>query len=69
MKAIEYRAKSLEDLYIELKNGQEKLFHARFNHATGQLGKPLELRGLRREIAKIKTIIRERELGIERKVK
>ena len=69
MKSIEYRAKSLEDLLIELKNGQEKLFRAKFSHATGQLGKPLELRGLRREIAKIKTIIRERELGIVRKAK
>ena len=47
--------KKLDDL-------KEELFHLRFQHAINQLDNPLRLKAVRKEIAVIKTIIREREL-------
>ena len=48
-------AKKLEDL-------KEELFHLRFQHAINQLDNPMRLKAVRKEIAIVKTIIREREL-------
>lgn len=47
--------KKLDDL-------KEELFHLRFQHAINQLDNPMRLKAVRKEIAVIKTIIREREL-------
>ena len=41
---------------------KEELFHLRFQHAINQLDNPMRLKAVRKEIAVIKTIIREREL-------
>jgi large subunit ribosomal protein L29 len=63
-KAEEFRGKSTEDLQEMLKELKEELFNLRFQAATGQLESHGRLTAVRKEIARIYTIIRERELGI-----
>jgi len=53
-----------ERLLEELKKAKEELFNLRFQSATGQLESHGRLRAVKRDIARIYTIIRERELGI-----
>lgn len=66
MKAKELRKFTTEELNARLNELKEELFNLRFQHATGQLDNPMRMRHVRREIARIKTIIRERELNIAR---
>lgn len=61
-KMEEFRKLSTEDLMKKIKENKEELFNLRFQQATGNLEKPVRLRELRKEVAKMKTIIREREL-------
>lgn len=64
MKANEIRKMSSEELnkkVIELKN---ELFNLRFRLATGQLDNPSSIKSVKRDIARVKTIIRERELEV-----
>ena len=53
-----------EKLYEELKKAKEELFNLRFQSATGQLESHGRLRAVKRDIARIYTVLRERELGI-----
>ena len=53
-----------ERLLEELRKAKEELFNLRFQSATGQLESHGRLRSVRRDIARIYTIMRERELGI-----
>ena len=53
-----------ERLFDELKKAKEELFNLRFQAATGQLESHGRLRAVKRDIARIYTVIRERELGI-----
>jgi large subunit ribosomal protein L29 len=53
-----------EELMTKLREAKEELFNLRFQAATGQLDSNGRLKGVRREIARIYTTIRERELGI-----
>ena len=53
-----------ERLVAELKKAKEELFNLRFQVATGQLDNNRRLQTVRRDIARIYTILRERELGI-----
>ena len=53
-----------ERLLEELRKAKEELFYLRFQSATGQLESHGRLRAVRRDIARIYTIMRERELGI-----
>ena len=53
-----------EQLVAELKKAKEELFNLRFQSATGQLESHGRLKAVRRDIARIYTILRERELGI-----
>lgn len=53
-----------ERLIDELKKAKEELFNLRFQNATGQLDNTARLRTVRKDIARIYTVIRERELGI-----
>jgi large subunit ribosomal protein L29 len=62
--AEELRAMSTEDLQGKLKELKEELFNLRFQAATGQLESHGRLTAVRKEIARIYTVIRERELGI-----
>ena len=55
-----------ERLVDELKKAKEELFNLRFQSATGQLESHGRLRAVKRDIARIYTVIRERELGILR---
>lgn len=51
-------------LQSELKKAKEELFNLRFQAATGQLDNASRLKSVKRDIARIYTILRERELGI-----
>ncbi|GAA3805485.1 50S ribosomal protein L29 [Cellulomonas soli] len=53
-----------EKLVAELKKAKEELFNLRFQSATGQLESHGRLKAVRKDIARIYTILRERELGI-----
>jgi large subunit ribosomal protein L29 len=53
-----------DTLVAELKKAKEELFNLRFQSATGQLESHGRLKAVRRDIARIYTILRERELGI-----
>jgi large subunit ribosomal protein L29 len=65
MKTEEIRALPNEDLAGRLEELKEELFNLRFQHATGQLENYKRLGQLRRDIARVATILAERELGIE----
>ena len=65
MTAKELRIQSVEDLTEELSNLQESLFNQRFRNILGQLEDTSQLKEIRRDIARIKTILRAREHGIE----
>jgi large subunit ribosomal protein L29 len=58
------RTKSDDELRTELDQAKESLFNLRFQAATGQLESHGRLTAVRRDIARIYTIMRERELGI-----
>jgi large subunit ribosomal protein L29 len=62
--AEQLRALSTDELAIKLRESKEELFNLRFQAATGQLENHGRLTAVRKEIAKIYTILRERELGI-----
>ncbi|NQY27584.1 MAG: 50S ribosomal protein L29 [Piscirickettsiaceae bacterium] len=59
MKASEIREKSAEDLAQELEALHKEQFNLRMQHATGQLARPTEMRRVRRDIARIKTVLNE----------
>lgn len=50
------------ELTAELKKLKNELFNLRFQHVTGQLENPIKMRDLKKEIARVKTIIKEKEL-------
>ena len=62
--AAELRTLPGDALEEKLKEAKEELFNLRFQNATGQLDNTARLRAVRREIARIYTVQRERELGI-----
>jgi large subunit ribosomal protein L29 len=63
-KATELRGVEDEELLGKLREAKEELFNLRFQAATGQLENHGRLKAVRRDIARIYTILRERELGI-----
>jgi len=63
MKPAEYRGMSDEQLALALRDEVKHLFHLRFQSATERLETPSEIKKAKREIARIKTIQRERELA------
>jgi large subunit ribosomal protein L29 len=62
-KPAELREKSSEQLEFMIREAQEELFRLRFQSATEKLDTPSKLKKLRREIARVKTILRQRELA------
>ena len=62
MKANEIREKTKDELNKELVALKEELFKLRFQHATNQLENPQRLVAVRRDIARVNTILREQEL-------
>jgi large subunit ribosomal protein L29 len=66
LKASEIRALNNEELLTKLTEAHEELFNLHFRLATRQLGNHREIPRVKKRIAKIETILRERELGIIR---
>jgi large subunit ribosomal protein L29 len=62
--AGELRNIDTEDLVLKLREAKEELFNLRFQAATGQLESHGRLRAVKKDIARIYTVMRERELGI-----
>ena len=57
------REMSEVELNAELVKMKKDLFNLRFQHVTGQLENPIKMRDTKRDIARVKTIIREKQLG------
>ena len=64
MKLKEFRNLGIEELNKQLEETHQELFNLRFRLATRQLGNHRELPQVKKRIARIKTILKERELGI-----
>ena len=64
MKTKEIRQMSSEELNKKLNELKNELFNLRFRLATGQLDNPLSIRIVKKDIARVMTIIRQRELGM-----
>lgn len=64
MKAKDLRELSTAEIEHKVNSLKEELFNLRFQLATGQLENPHRIREVRKDIARAKTILRERELGI-----
>jgi large subunit ribosomal protein L29 len=67
MKTEEYRGLSDDELANHLRDVQKQMFELRFQSATDRLETPSQLRKARKEIARIKTLQRERELTKSKK--
>ena len=65
MDAKEIRNLSTEEIIKKIENNKEELFNLRFSQATGNLEKPSRINELRKLVARMKTILRERELNKE----
>ena len=66
MKVKEIRNLADTELNQKLADLKAELFNLRLNHATIQLDNPLRMKEVKKTIAKIKTVLKERELGIDR---
>ncbi len=62
MKNFEIRDLPDEELRKRIKDEEENMVHLRFQKATSQLESPIKIRTVRRDIAKMKTVLRYREL-------
>ncbi len=62
MKVEELRALKTEELNLKVKDLKQELFTLRFKQATGQLENPNVIKGVRKDIARILTVIKEREI-------
>ena len=62
MKASEIREKTQLELQKELNELKSELFKLRFQLATNQLENPMKLRDVKKSIARVKTVLREREI-------
>lgn len=62
MKIEQIRNMNEVELNAEVKRLKNELFNLRFQHVTGQLENPIKLRDIKKDIARVKTIIREKEL-------
>lgn len=65
MKASEIKDLSMEEMLRKLDDLKEELFNLRFQHETGQLENPQKMKQTKRDIARVKTIIKQSELNNE----
>jgi len=65
VKVKELREMTDVELRKKLTDTKDELFRLRFQSATGQLDNPMKIQEVRRRIARVKTVLRERELGIK----
>ncbi len=63
MKAKDFRDFSDEELVQKVTDLKTELFNLRFRAATGQLENPAVIKGVKKDMARVKTVIRERELN------
>ena len=63
MKVKEIRELTTEEIIAKIKESKEELFNLRFQQATGNLERPSRIRELRHLVARLKTVLRERELN------
>lgn len=63
MKASELRESSVDELEIKLKDLKEELFNLRFQLAINQLENPARIKAVKKDIARVSTVIREFELA------
>ena len=63
MKANEVRKMSGEELQTKLQDMKKDLFNLRLQHATNQLDNPIRIAEVKKDIARVKTIIREQQLA------
>ncbi len=63
MKVNEIRDFTTEELESKLKDLKVELFNLRFQHATNQLDNPLKIADVKKSIARVMTVLRERELS------
>lgn len=63
MKAAELREQTMEELRQQERELSEKLFALRLQKVTGQLESPAKVKAARRDLARVLTVIREKELG------
>lgn len=64
MKASQIHEMKNDELIVKLGELKQELFNLRFSHATGQLSNPLQMVTCKKDIARIKTVLRERELAV-----
>ena len=62
MKAKELRAMSVADLEAKVNDLKKDLFFLRMQHATNQLDNPVKIAAVKKDIARVKTVLREKEL-------
>ncbi len=67
MKTDEIREKTKEELEMKLAEVKKNFFSLKFKKATGQLENSMAIKKLKKDIARINTLIREKELGINKK--
>lgn len=65
MKVEELKGLSIKDLQYRLEDTLEELHNLRFQHSTHQLDNPLRIRTVRKDVARIKTLLRKNELESE----
>jgi large subunit ribosomal protein L29 len=63
MKASEIRDLNMEEMHRKLTDLKEELFNLRFQHETGQLENPQKMKQAKRDIARVKTVIKQFELN------
>ena len=69
MKIADIREKADDDLRREIAAAEKEIWTLRFQRGSEKAGDPSKIRHLRRQVAQMMTVQRERELGIERKAK
>ncbi len=68
MKIQEIRDLSVQELETKIKDLKEELFNLRFQNATNQLENPMRISSVKKDIARVKTVLKEKELGINTSV-
>ena len=64
----EIRDLSTQELEDKIKDLKEELFNLRFQNATNQLDNPMRIASVKKDIARVKTVLKEKELGIHTSV-
>ena len=68
MKINEIRDLSSQEIVDKIKDLKEELFNLRFQNATNQLDNPIRIAAVKKDIARLKTVLKEQELGLNANV-